>query len=270
MQIKAEAIGTEAGGFDACLEMLWNPRTMPIKTHRILFWILASLTVTSSSSLRAGSDEPSATAIAAAMLIHGTAEPTVDAEQTRFAWVLQRESEALHQSPTLQQSAIRRAYRDTFGIDPKDPRGPAGSSNEAVLSYHEQVKHHLHWLESHTEAYEAVLQRAYQTVIFREAYEEEIAYWMQRDRQSYLILVACVEDWARRNQPGLMVTSGIATASVNCEFLNTLQLSAELASQVRAAMDLSPSTTVLAHGASAIASGGNIPFLLVADPDLHP
>ena len=98
---------------------------------------------------------------------------------------------------------------------------------------------------------------------------------MQRDRLSYLLLVACIEDWARRNQPGLMVTSGVATASVNCELLTTLHLPPDLVATVRSAMGLpstptTPAATILAHGAENIVSSGAIPFLLVAGADLHP
>ncbi len=58
--------------------------------------------------------------------------------------------------------------------------------------------------------------------------------------------------------------------SLNCEVLQTLRLSPDLAEQLRLTMGLPASALVLYPGASTITSSGAIPFLMVADGDLHP
>lgn len=241
---------------------------MPIKTRRFPIWQLALLAI-SLPYLLPATPEAMTPAVAAAMQVNGTVQPSAATANLSMEAALQAESDALHANSSLQESVRLRAFLDAFGLHPTSAQAPSGSPLEGVAHYSELLKQHLAWLETYPSAYEAVIQRAYQTVIYRDAYEEEIEYWMQRNRQSYLVLVACIEDWARRNQPGLMVTTGTATVSVNCEFLTTLPLDPELAQQVRSAMQLPASAQVLTPGADSIASSGNIPFLLVAGSDLH-
>ena len=50
--------------------------------------------------------------------------------------------------------------------------------------------------------------------VIGQAHPEEIEYWKNHDTLSFVLLVGCVEDWARRNQPGLMVTAGTPTLIV--------------------------------------------------------
>lgn len=125
-----------------------------------------------------------------------------------------------------------------------------------------QVAAHLADLAADQSAYRAVLQRVYQFVIGRDVYDEEIAYWSAHPTLPYALLVGCVEDWARRNQPGLMNTAGTPTVSVNCELLETLRLSPELGARVAAVLDLPASTTVLAPGGASLKSSGDIRFIV--------
>jgi hypothetical protein len=75
-----------------------------------------------------------------------------------------------------------------------------------------------------------------------------------------------MEDWARRNQPGLMVTSGTPTISINCDYLATVRLSPKVAAEAREGAGLPPAgdggTHVIAAGAGAIVSGGRIHFAM--------
>ncbi len=125
------------------------------------------------------------------------------------------------------------------------------------------VSAHLADLAKNKSAYLAVLQRVYPHVVGRGIYAEEIEYWNAYPTLPYALLVGCVEDWARRNQPGLMNTAGTPTVSVNCELLETVRLSPELATEVAAAMGLPDSTTVLAAGGNSLKSSGDIRFLVV-------
>jgi hypothetical protein len=142
------------------------------------------------------------------------------------------------------------------------------------------MEQHLHWLSQRPDDYRQVLDRAYQLVVRRGLYDEEVAYWKPRGTLPFLLLVACIEDWARRNQPGLMLTAGVPTVSVNSLYLATVRLSPEVAEEARAAAGLSTATTsdfvyasnrtVIASGADSLVAGGRIHFVAAGAPDLVP
>lgn len=144
-----------------------------------------------------------------------------------------------------------------------------------ALTYIDQMRDHLAWLATQPETYTQVMQRAYRHVINRDAYPEEIAYWNQQpETLSYILLVACLEDWARRNQPGLMVTGGKPTVSINCEFLTTARVSPADAATARTLAQLpaitAPGNHVIAPGAAHLAASGGIHFIAVGTSTLTP
>jgi hypothetical protein len=146
----------------------------------------------------------------------------------------------------------------------------ASSNPSAVLTYTEWMQRHVQWLAGHPDEYTEVMHRAYRLLLRRDAYVEEIEYWRKQDTLTYVLLVGCVEDWARRNQPGLMVTNGTATVSVNSEFLTTVRLSPVVAAEARSAAGLGTTESeeaarssrqhLLAAGAGKVATGGGIHF----------
>lgn len=77
-----------------------------------------------------------------------------------------------------------------------------------------------------------------------------------------LLLVGCIEDWARRNQPGLMLTAGTTAASVSCVYLRTRRLSPAVAEEAREAAGLEPpeghAGRIVAAGCEAVVSVGGI------------
>ena len=83
----------------------------------------------------------------------------------------------------------------------------------------------------------------------------------------FALLAACIDDWARRNQPGLTVTSGPAAVNINSPYLVTVRLSPGLAEEVRAAAGFERPRNpalgyhVLAPGAGRVASVGGIHFV---------
>lgn len=180
----------------------------------------------------------------------------------------------------LCRSALENASpKDKIGVKERawmDTMGTASDPNTITdaLSYHEHVASLTKTLEQSPAAYEQVIRHAYPYVIFRDVYDEEIAYWKQFPVMGYATLVGCLEDWARRNQPGLMVTGGTPTISVNCEFLTTLRLTPAIADEVRAFLNLPGAdyqipNGVIAQGAETVRSSGGIHFLLVGSHDLR-
>lgn len=161
-----------------------------------------------------------------------------------------------------QKRVTARAFEDAFG------ESVSKAAEAGTGSYLEQMQGHLVELKRDESAYKGVIERAYQFVIRRDPYEEEIEYWKSKDTLSYLLLVGGVEDWARRNQPGLMVTGGVATVSVNCEFLETLRLSPEVAAEARALVGLKADDgsgqRVVAAGAGELLSSGGVHFVAAA------
>jgi hypothetical protein len=185
-------------------------------------------------------------------------------DASSVAGLLSRHRQTLTADAALQAAVAAKAFQDANGREPVsgDLEMPSGSG----ASYTELMVGHIQRLAENPSDYEQVIQRAYRFVIRRDAYSEEIDYWNERATLSYILLVGCMEDWARRNQPGLMVTSGTPTISINCDYLATVRLSPKVAAEAREAAGLPPAgdggTHVIAAGAGAIVSGGRIHFAM--------
>lgn len=164
----------------------------------------------------------------------------------------------LRTDAAAQRAVAAKAWRDAFGPQRPDAHGLGGPSVSGV-TYSELMRRHLEQLAAQPTEYERVIHRAYQMVVRREAYDLELVYWKKYDTLSYALLVGCIEDWARRNQPGLMVTAGTPTVSINSEFLTTARLSPAVAQEAREAVGLvaeEDAASALASGRNLVAPGG--------------
>lgn len=176
-------------------------------------------------------------------------------------------SQKLTADSSNREKVAKQAYADCFGVDPSADRLTRANGN-----YTEQSKQHLQELAAHRDEYAKVVQRAYQRVIRREPYPEEIAYWNRYDVVPYALLSAAIENWGRRNQPGLMVTSGDPTVSINSLYLTAVRLSPAIADEVADALGSprmrddvyrvrAPARTVLTPGGAQLISNGGIAFV---------
>lgn len=243
--------------------------------RRLCFELVLSLLLGLCSSSGHAQTSP---AQAADLLIFGgltvPRAPSANAAGESFADAIAARRALLLAQPDLLRQVAARAAADAFGASAGATVAPA----EAPLadSYVDRMQLHLAALRADPARYQTVIQRAYRFVINRDAYPEEIAYWRdQPDTLTYVLLVACIEDWARRNQPGLMVTAGQPTINVNCEFLRTARLYPTDVAAVREACGLPPddSTTdhrVIAVGAAHLASSGGIHFIAVGADAIAP
>jgi hypothetical protein len=187
-----------------------------------------------------------------------------------IAWLIARHRERLQNDPAGQRAVATKAQQDAFGrLDEHE----LASSAVSPATYTELMQRHLRRLAEQPADYDRVIRRAYQWVVRREAYDPELAYWKKHDTLSYAMLVGCIDDWARRNQPGLMVTAGIATVSMNCEFLATVKLSPAIAQEARKAAGLAApgeeelalafGRNLVAPGGAGIVTGGRVAFAAV-------
>jgi hypothetical protein len=191
-------------------------------------------------------------------------ELTISAALTHLRAQLEGDNATRH-------TVIIKACYDAFGRAPTDDESRAWAAAMPVSTYTELMQRHVQSLRDNSAEYERVIQRVYPFVIGREAYTEEVDYWKKHGVLPYCLLVACVENWARRNQPGLMVTSGTPTVSVNSEFLLTVRLSPAVAAEARAATGLDAGSdawtvSALAHtlvtpGGEHVISAGRIHFV---------
>mgnify|MGYP003674558337 CR=1 FL=1 len=163
-------------------------------------------------------------------------------------------------NPTERKEVARQAAIFVDGDATNIPPLPGANT----ILFTEVAFVHLQKLASNKSAYRQVLRRAYHYVVGRDAYEEEIAYWSQHPTLPYALLVGCIEDWARRNQPGLMNTAGTPTVSVNCELLATTRVPPQLGARIATFLGLPAKTTVLAPGGSGLKSSGDIRFVVSA------
>jgi len=178
-----------------------------------------------------------------------------------------RVSQNLAADPSNREQVAKQAYVDCFGAEPS-----VDHLSRATGTYTDQLKQYLQDLATHRDEYAKVVGRAYQRVIPRDAYAEEIAYWNKYDVLPYTLLSAAIENWARRNQPGLMVTSGDPTVSVNSLYLSAVQLSPVVADEVADALGSprirddvyrvhAPARTVFSPGGAQLISNGGIAFV---------
>ncbi len=190
--------------------------------------------------------------------------------------LLVRHRQKLQTDPDLERLVVAKATLDALGRAPAEGDAPGLSGG----TYTDAVRLHLKRLAEQPAEYEATLQRAYRAVLKRNAYSVEIDYWKRQPVVSYALLAACIEDWARRNQPGLMATAGVAAASVNSPYLATVRLSQAVAMEARRATGLGLSDSrgiaaaldrhVVAPGADRLASVGGIHFAAAGAASLAP
>ena len=189
----------------------------------------------------------------------GLGRPATAAEMKHpkpFASTITELTKDLAASPDQHRAVAARALSFVYGHAVESPQ-------VEPLLFADIVAKHLVDLSRNQPAYQQVLQRAYQQVIGRDAYVEEIEYWSKHPTLPYALLVGCIEDWARRNQPGLMNTSGTPTISINCELLNTVRVSPQLAPEIDKLLGLPTNTAVLAPGGTGIKSSGDIRFVVI-------
>lgn len=191
-------------------------------------------------------------------------------ERPALAALLESHRRALGQDAALQRSVASRAFRDAHGRVPTDQE--LATLPAAGVTYVELLKQHVGRLATQPAEYRQVIDRAYRLVINRAAYEEEYAYWKPHGTLPFVLLIGAVENWAQRNQPGLMVTTGTPSIAVNSRFLLTQRLSLPVANEARTLLGLpvwtdvarlrNPGHNVVAVAAADIASVGGVHFAL--------
>lgn len=180
--------------------------------------------------------------------------------------LIARHRRQIEADPAAQRAVIAKARHDAVGPGSRGNPEQVGSG----VIYTELVQRHLQWLAQHPAEYEQVMHRAYRLLLERDAYSVEIDYWRRQPALSFALLVGCIEDWARRSQPGLTATTGTAAVSINSAYLATVRLSPGVAAEARAAAGLVPAgdsnlavaagRVVVAPGADGIVSVGGIYF----------
>lgn len=207
--------------------------------------------------------------VTASFLLALGAMPTVEdaarwaEEPAPLAELLARHRRQLEDDTARTLVLVAKARLDAFG----ETGGTTPTADELSGGlYVERVRRHLRWLTEHPADYTQVLHRAYSLVLRRDAYPLEIDYWNKRAPLPFALVAACVDDWARRNQPGLTVTSGVPAVSVNSGYLVAVRLSPPVAAEARAAVGLRPVTRtatgrhVIGPGADEVTSVGGIHF----------
>lgn len=186
-----------------------------------------------------------------------------------LAQLVQAHRENLKNDPALQRLVDNQAELDAKGwrIEMK-----GGDLRDQGILYVDRLKQNLERLGNTPDAYREVINRAYQLVIRRDAYPEEFEYWKPYGVLPYVVLVGAIENWAFRNQPGLMVTTGTPAIAVNSRFLQTQRVPLSLANEARELLGLpvwtdvarqhSPGRNIVAVGAKDIESVGGVHFLL--------
>lgn len=190
--------------------------------------------------------------------------------------LLARHRQRLQADKGAAEAVARRSGIDAFGRAPTPAEIAAWSA--AGKTYAELLTDLLRTLAADPAEYQRLLDRAYQLHLARPPYSVEIEYWQDRPRLSFVLLVGCIENWARRNAPGLTATSGTPAISLGCPYLATIRLSPAVAAEARAAIGLAPAggaefaaalgRHLVAPGAAEIATVGRMHFAAVGSEAL--
>ena len=241
-------------------------------TRRPTLVAMAIVVMLSPAAARAQTPVQDERLAAAFVLAFGRTQAAAEISQSTaqnplpVAELIARHRRQLQTDPAAQRAVSEKARQDAFGPAP----GADLPQQDSGGTYAELMQRHLKWLASHPAEYEQVMHRAYQLLLRRDAYPVEIEYWKRQPALSFVLLVGCIEDWARRSQPGLTATTGTAAVSINSEYLVTVRLSPGVAAEARAAAGLLPAgdpnlaaaagRAVVAPGADQIVSVGGIYF----------
>lgn len=194
-------------------------------------------------------------------------------DQATVSELVARHRQQLQDDAALRRATLEKAFKDTYGRAPTNEE--IGTWSQQRGTYSELMNRLIAALAEDPTEYEKMLDRVYRLVARRAVYPEEIDYWKKHGTIPYAMLVGAVEDWARRNQPGLMVTAGTPTVSINSNHLTTVRLSRAIAEEARAAAGLpslrghyveadylgSTGRNIVAPGAETIVSSGKIHFV---------
>lgn len=243
--------------------------------------LVASAILFFASLARAQTEEQSQRISVSSMLALGRAPtPSELSDRTAksVAELIKHHRQQLQSDAATKRAVIVKACQDAFGHEPSEEEIRSWSTE--VRTYSELMTEHIKWLSAHPAEYAQVINRAYQLLIHRDVYSLEIEYWKTHDTLPYALLAACIESWARRNQPGLMVTSGTPIISMNSDYLTTVRLSPAVASEARTAAKLAPAADVadptvfgrnlIAPGAGNIITSGHICFTAIGSHNLLP
>lgn len=245
--------------------------------------MIAALTFSAVTALAQSSSVQEERVAVAHMIAFGRAPSAAVLEQgtkqggPSVADVVALHRQQLQSDAALQRATALQAFTDAFGRLPTAAELADGTGNGLYI---ELMKRHVQWLGEHPAEYTQVLDRAYQRVIRRGVYDEEVNYWKPHGTLPFVLLVGCIDHWGRRNQPGLMVTAGTPTMSATSVYLTTVRVSPAVAEEARAAVGLPTATatdhayasnrTVIAPAAENIVAGGRIHFAVAGAADLVP
>jgi hypothetical protein len=250
-----------------------------VRSSHLLAVAITCLASTASLALAQPADRSERAAVSSLLALGrlpaaaDVAAPAGEARES-VADLVARHRRLLQDDPAARRKVAAKAALDALGT------AAGGGETGDDLTYAELVQRHTRWLAGHPGDYEAVIQRAYRAVLQRDAYTIEIDYWKNRPVISFVLLAGCVENWAQRNQPGLMATTGTPTISVNSRFLATLRLSPAMAAEARTAIGeaavgersvaAAVGRHVVAPGAGSIESVGGVHFAAVGGDRLAP
>jgi len=248
---------------------------------RFAFLFVASVLASPSATSLAQSAEQQEPIAASFVLALGRTPTSIELERWEkqgplsLADLLARHRRQLQDNVADQRAVIVKAGLDAIGLAPGEDDITSGSGGG---TYTDLMQRHLQWLAEHPAEYEQVVHRAYRLLLQRDAYSLEVDYWKRQPALSFALLVGCIEDWARRNRPGLTATTGVASVSVNSEHLATVRLSPAVAAEARVAAGLvsagdaalasAAGRHLVAPGGDHVASVGGIYFTAAGAADL--
>lgn len=163
----------------------------------------------------------------------------------------------ISQDAGTRTSIITRSYNDILGRNPN--QGEIDYWSKGNNTYSELTKNHLQWLTGNPAEYENVIKRSYQYYLQRQPSAGEISYWKGQGTLSYLMLVACHEDWVKRGGNKAQTPSSGASVNASSAVVSMVRVSPSIAAEAKsfAGIVSAGAGNIVAAGAgNVIAPGG--------------
>ena len=165
---------------------------------------------------------------------------------------LQNHRQYASSEKSFKRSLIIKSYKDALGRTPNENEINYWINGTDL--YIDLAQKHVQYLSSSLAEYEAVIKRSYQYALNRQPSTAEISYWKSQGTFSYMILVGCHEIWRKANGQAQKTSGGNVIAPTPS--LIVIPVSNKIATETKAAINMSGGGVIAAGGGNVVAAGG--------------
>lgn len=155
----------------------------------------------------------------------------------------------LQGNPSLKKDMIRRSFKNVYGRTPSESEVNQNMSQN--YNYSDWIKNHMAWLRKSGTDYENVIKFAYQNVMGRQSYANEVSYWKNNGATAYYLLAACVDNCKRTSGSGACAKNVVGNG-----LLDQIKVADVVAKQTASLIGQAGGNVISAGGGNVVSAGG--------------